>query len=188
MSRWSIECTTRCALVTIGTEFRLVIAWAILFVMTHSQSQDTLPEGATLVPILLGSDATHLTNFAGDKKAWPVYMSLGNIHSKIRNNPSKKAWRLIAYIPVVNWLDVDTIRTTLQNRLYHECMEFVLQSLINPGLHGVDICDSKGDTRHSYLRIAAHLADLPEQSLIACATRLPSAVPTTYAGMDSFQN
>jgi Plavaka transposase len=115
-----------------------------------------------------------------------MLMSLGNIHSKIRNNPSKKAWRLIAYIPVVNWLDVDTIRTTLQNRLYHQCMEFILQSLIDPGLHGVDICDSKGDTRHSYLRIAAHLADLPEQSLIACATRLSS--PVTTAGWEDLDN
>jgi hypothetical protein len=32
-----------------------------------------------VVPLVFMSDATHLTNFAGDKKAWPVYMTIGNL-------------------------------------------------------------------------------------------------------------
>jgi hypothetical protein len=31
-----------------------------------------------VVPLVFMSDATHLNNFAGDKKAWPVYMTIGN--------------------------------------------------------------------------------------------------------------
>ncbi|KAG9088781.1 hypothetical protein FRC06_001853 [Ceratobasidium sp. 370] len=35
--------------------------------------QKLLPPGATVVPIVLSSDATQLTNFSGGKSAWPVY-------------------------------------------------------------------------------------------------------------------
>jgi len=31
------------------------------------------------------SDQTNLTNFSGDKKAWPVYMTIGNLPSRIGN-------------------------------------------------------------------------------------------------------
>ncbi|KAF8121357.1 hypothetical protein K438DRAFT_1913726 [Mycena galopus ATCC 62051] len=34
--------------------------------------QKLLPEGATLVPIILASDKTQLTRFSGDQQAWPV--------------------------------------------------------------------------------------------------------------------
>ena len=56
--------------------------------------------GATVIPILLSSDQTHLTNFSGGKKLWPVYMTIGNIHSNIRNKPSYNVWILIALLPI----------------------------------------------------------------------------------------
>ncbi|KAF8416597.1 hypothetical protein EV426DRAFT_541182, partial [Tirmania nivea] len=59
-----------------------------------------LPEGETLVLILLPSDKTHLTNFSGDKKLWPVYMSIGNIGSAIRNTHMMYAWIPIALLPI----------------------------------------------------------------------------------------
>ncbi|KAF8423933.1 hypothetical protein BGX38DRAFT_1107592, partial [Terfezia claveryi] len=49
--------------------------------------QMTLPVGPMLVSILFASDATHLTNFSGDGKGWPIYMSIGNIKSSFRNKP-----------------------------------------------------------------------------------------------------
>jgi hypothetical protein len=67
--------------------------------------QASLPGGAALIPVLLTSDKTHLTQFAGDKHAWPLYLSIGNIHSSIRNKPSNNAWKLIAYIPTAIFLD-----------------------------------------------------------------------------------
>jgi len=41
--------------------------------------QSSLDDGDTVVPMIFLSDATHLTNFSGDKKAWPVYMTIGNL-------------------------------------------------------------------------------------------------------------
>jgi len=63
-----------------------------LFYMKHiNRSQETLPEGATLVQIIAMSDQTNLTNFSGDKKAWPVYMTIRNLPSTIRNGPGSTA-------------------------------------------------------------------------------------------------
>ena len=51
-----------------------------------------LPIGSTLVPVLFASDATHLTNFSGYGKVWPLYMSIGDIKSSTRNKSSNQAW------------------------------------------------------------------------------------------------
>ena len=59
-----------------------------------------LPNGGTLVPILLVSHETHLTNVSGDKKLWPVYMSIGNILNSIRNTLTMHAWIPIALLPI----------------------------------------------------------------------------------------
>ena len=53
-----------------------------------------------MVPLLLASDKTHLTNFSGDKAAWPVYMSIGNISKDLRRQGTKCAWVLVALLPI----------------------------------------------------------------------------------------
>jgi len=53
-----------------------------------------------VVPIIGLSDQTHLTNFSGDKKAWPVYMTIGNILSRRRSSPAKMPILLLALLPV----------------------------------------------------------------------------------------
>ncbi|KAF8415902.1 hypothetical protein BGX38DRAFT_1281117 [Terfezia claveryi] len=52
-------------------------------------NQKTLLIGISLVPVLLTSDQTCLTNFSGDKKLWLLFMTIGNIHSEIRNQPTR---------------------------------------------------------------------------------------------------
>jgi hypothetical protein len=139
--------------------------------------------GSALIPVLLASDSTHLTQFAGDKHAWPLYMSIGNIHSSIRNKPVNNAWKLIAYIPTATFLDPitgkkDPEQTTLQDRLFHQCVSLVLAPLIQAGKNGVRVVDSAGNTRHSYPRLAAYLADYPEQLCINCAPANMSSTTT----------
>jgi hypothetical protein len=63
------------------------------------EEQDKLSSGSTLVPILLFSDSTHLTNFSGDKKAWPVYMSIGNLNAATRMKPTTRSVVMIALLP-----------------------------------------------------------------------------------------
>lgn len=57
-------------------------------------------EGGTLLPVILASDQAELTDFGGDKKAWPVYMTLGNISPEIRMLPSYSCWVIVGMLPI----------------------------------------------------------------------------------------
>ncbi|KAF8428018.1 hypothetical protein BGX38DRAFT_1105827 [Terfezia claveryi] len=64
------------------------------------KTQMTLPADCTLVPVILTSDQTFLTNFSGDKKLWPLFMSIGNIPSHVQNKPTAQVWILIGLLPI----------------------------------------------------------------------------------------
>jgi len=70
----------------------------------------TLAPRSTVVPIIGLSDQTQLTNFSGDKKAWPVYVAIGNILSRTRNSPAKMPILLLALLPVSRRLTGDSGR------------------------------------------------------------------------------
>jgi hypothetical protein len=53
-----------------------------------------------IVPLFGSSDQTHLTNYSGDKKERPVYLSLGDIDLMIRSKPSNLASIRLALLPV----------------------------------------------------------------------------------------
>lgn len=125
--------------------------------------------------MLLGSDKTHLSVFAGNKKAWPLYLSIGNIHSKVRNAPSRNAWITIAYLPVVVFREHNGDN---ENRLYHQCVKLVLNPLAEAGRAGIELVDSLGAVRSCYPIVAAHFADLPEQSIINLVAGRCSTVTT----------
>ena len=55
------------------------------------ETQEHLPAGGSIIPVMLASDKTHLTNFSGDKSAWPLYMSIGNIRKDVRRTASNCA-------------------------------------------------------------------------------------------------
>ncbi|KAI5784105.1 hypothetical protein DFH27DRAFT_487736, partial [Peziza echinospora] len=50
-----------------------------------------LPYSTTVVPIIFGSNITHLTNFPGEEHIYPVSMTIGNIKSTLRNKPTANA-------------------------------------------------------------------------------------------------
>ncbi|OAX31080.1 hypothetical protein K503DRAFT_704263 [Rhizopogon vinicolor AM-OR11-026] len=61
--------------------------------------QKQLPKGVTIVPIILASDKTCLSQFQGDKSAWPMYLSIGNITKEKQWQTSAQATVLIGYLP-----------------------------------------------------------------------------------------
>ena len=64
------------------------------------RQQSRVSKGSTIVPLIFSSDGTHLTTYSGDKKAWPVYMTIGNIHSEVRGKPNMCAQVLVGHLPV----------------------------------------------------------------------------------------
>ncbi|EPS92501.1 hypothetical protein FOMPIDRAFT_1137703, partial [Fomitopsis schrenkii] len=62
--------------------------------------QSFLPTGAAVAPVIIATDKTQLTQFSGNKSAYPVYMTLGNIPRSLRRKPSEHACILIGYLSV----------------------------------------------------------------------------------------
>jgi hypothetical protein len=89
-----------------------------------------------------------------------------------------KCWILIAYIPLPVFTEKSELHTALQHRLFHQCLKIVLKSLEVAGKEGKLFRDSYGHQRVGYPRLAAYLADYPEQVLINCAAPYNSPVTT----------
>ncbi|KAK0462568.1 uncharacterized protein EV420DRAFT_1639790 [Desarmillaria tabescens] len=111
--------------------------------------QKLLPQGVTIAPIILASNKTQLSRFSGDKQAWPVYLTIGNIDKDMRRKPSEHATVLIGYLP-----------------LFHTCMRSLLQPLVKAGKDGVEMLCANGKTQLIYPLLAAYVTDYPEQCLL----------------------
>ena len=95
--------------------------------------QSTLEDGDTVVPMIFFSDATHLTNFSGDKKAWPVYMTIGNLSTTIRMAPSYHGILLIALLPIpIKMRDVPISRYNAQKEHNRMIQQHVLCHVLGP--------------------------------------------------------
>jgi Plavaka transposase len=92
--------------------------------------QDELPEHATVVPLIIASDKTILTQHHGDKAAWPVYLTIGNLNHQIRRTPSLPAMILLGFIPLCrNGED-----RVLKGELYHTALKYMLERMISAPL------------------------------------------------------
>lgn len=116
----------------------------------------------------MSSDKTHLSNFSGDKAAWPVYISIGNLSKDIRHQSSQHAMVLIAYISISKLKGYDKSNRSLEiYRLFHRSMRSILEPLYTAGKEGVWMTCADGGVRHVYPIVAAYIADHPEQCLVS---------------------
>ncbi|KAF8247294.1 hypothetical protein K440DRAFT_650558 [Wilcoxina mikolae CBS 423.85] len=123
------------------------------------KTQESLTDRSTVVPVILGSDKTMLSTLSGDKSAWPVYLSIGNLSKAKRRSVKLNGLILIGLLPrCANGPKTHTIKIA-----YQEYMATILCPLEEPAKSGIKVLCADGSTRYVYTRIALFLADYPEQ-------------------------
>jgi len=86
------------------------------------------PPGSTVLSIIGLSDQTPLINFSGDKKAWPVYMTIGKFLARMDNSPVKMPILLLVLPSVPSNLTGDSARA---DQVQGQMNADVLRTLFN---------------------------------------------------------
>jgi len=134
----------------------------------------TLRVGDTLGPLIFMSDGTHRSNFAGDKKEWPIYMTFGKLSLTLCQIPSTQSVVMVTLllIPIKN-RNIPPMRLDEQRQENREVLNEALQGVLQPltfeynpsaesGYYNVLCAD--GNLRRCKPVLAAWLPDCPEYS------------------------
>ncbi|KAK0183857.1 hypothetical protein F5146DRAFT_1106274 [Armillaria mellea] len=133
------------------------------------QIQKYLPAGATIIPVILSSDKTKLSQFHGDKSAWPVYLTIGNISKDVHRDVTSHATVLIGYLSIGKFdCYMDKTCSLAQYHTFHYAIEVITQSLAEAGKESIPMTCADGCKCWAWPILAAYVVDYPEQCLIAC--------------------
>jgi hypothetical protein len=105
--------------------------------------------GDTLVPLIFMPDGTHLSNFAVDKKEWPVYMPIGNLCSKICQMPTADTVVMVALLPIpIKNRNIPQTRLDEQQQTNREVLNEVLRRVLQ-----LLTCKLKPSTESGYYHV-----------------------------------
>ncbi|KAF7292558.1 hypothetical protein MIND_01153100 [Mycena indigotica] len=123
--------------------------------------------GATIIPIIISSDKTQLTPF-GNKTAYPVYLTIGNIPKEIRRKPSRQAYILLGYLPTSKMKHITNkaSRRRVIANVFHAAMKYIVSPLSVAGKTGIEMASGDGVVRRGHPIFAAFVGDYPEQVLV----------------------
>ncbi|KAH9009863.1 hypothetical protein EDB85DRAFT_2162200 [Lactarius pseudohatsudake] len=145
---------------------RIYTEWLTGDVAWSMQSQ--LPDGATLLGIVLSSDKTNISAMTGGHMAHPLLMSLANLLMDFRMKGTNHAFLLLALLPVPNFIHKDSkTRGVLENRMVHECLDFILTPLKKATQFGIMMSDPLGSLRYVFTPLASYIVDVAEAIVLA---------------------
>jgi len=78
------------------------------------------------------SDQTNRTNLSGDKKAWPVYITIGNLLSARPNSLGSMPVLLLALFPVVPKLSKSSKADRRQRKINADTLQDVFELIFAP--------------------------------------------------------
>jgi len=124
-----------------------------------------------VVPIIGLLDQTQPTNFSGDKKAWPVYVTIGNILLRTSNSPVKMPILLLALLPVLPKFTGESARADEAQRqmnadVLRTVLDLVLASLQQGVQEGTVIDCANRKTHLCFTILSAWIADHAEHTAL----------------------
>ena len=145
-----------------------------------------------VVPVIGLSDQTQLTNYSWDNKAWPVYLTIGNILSRTQNSPPKRPILLLALKPVAPKVSHESIcADEVQRQMNADALQAVFDLILAP-LQGIandgTVIDCTDGKRHLCFPIlSAGITDHAKHSIlngISSKSCLQCEVQATEFGQD----
>jgi len=128
-------------------------------------TQELMPRGETVVPLLFAYDQTHLINLAREKTAWPVYPSICNLTKDFGRQCSKCACVLVAILPISQ----NNPKDGKMHRSWCDAIEHILKPIAERDIAGLgyewDCADGK--IGRCYLILVAWIADHQEHVILA---------------------
>ena len=127
-----------------------------------------MPAGATVLGTVLSSDKTNISAMTGGRTAYPLLLSIANIHMNVRMKASHHSLPLVALLPCAKFLTKNKkSRSILHNRLIHHCLDIVCRPLKIAARFGRMMADPLGYQRLCYTPLVSYIADMPEAMLLA---------------------
>lgn len=121
----------------------------------------------------------------GDRMSHPLLISLANLNMDFRAKASHHAFVLLALLPVPKFLHKKKeLRGVSENRMIHECLDFILQPLKTAASIGIMMSDPWGGLRHCFTPLAGYIMDFQEAIMIAGVMGKTS--PVTVANYKQF--
>jgi len=130
--------------------------------------QKSIPDEAKVLSIILYSDATTCDQL-GKTSEHPIYLTLGNIPSWVRNKPDAKV--LLGYLPQLKAKIIQRKSASFQlakRALYQYALNMLTRSILDYNTDGIDL---QTDTNSElvlwcYPFISVMLGDLPENAAV----------------------
>jgi hypothetical protein len=121
----------------------------------------------------------------GGRNAHPLLISLANISMEFRNKSSSNSYLLLALLPIAKFIHPkQKVHGMLDSRLYHHCLDLILQPLKSAAQLGVMLSDPVGTLRWCFTPLASFIVDTPEAQLISTVGGKSS--PVTIASSKQF--
>lgn len=103
----------------------------------------------------------------------------------VRNKASVHGFLLLALLPIPEFLhESSRMRSVLDARLFHHCLDIILQPLKRAMELGCTMPDPLGNLRYVFTPLVSYIVDLPEACLVACVRGKTS--PVTTASHETF--
>ncbi|KAI0690727.1 hypothetical protein C8T65DRAFT_587702, partial [Cerioporus squamosus] len=141
-----------------------------------------------ILPLLLWSDETHLSNF-GSAALWPIYLYFGHLSKYIRGWPTEFAAQHLAYIPQLpdyvknaytaahNQNPSPDVLKFCKRELYQQVWDLLLDPEFREAYkNGIVLECGDGVRRRLFPRFFTYSADYPEKALIAALKPLANCL------------